>query len=148
MVSVFVWAYKPWIHVINVCLNSHLGVHAVGVERVKQSLYRLIWIHSIHHFRNFQKTHSLVPKITKHYLQDVAGNKYMKWDFKHAFTLHWQRTVFVILPLHTNLMRVDLIVCTQPPSSLKRLLIRLDVTGGGNNDVFFFSPVSPNQIND
>lgn len=55
------------------------------------------------HFRDFQKTHSLVlkrpkKKKKKHNLQHVTGNKHMEQGFKHAFTLHWQRNVFYILP--------------------------------------------------
>lgn len=48
-----------------------------------------------------------MPKITKHHLQHVPGNKDMKCEFKHAFTLHRQRSFF---PLHANLMRVDMSV--------------------------------------
>lgn len=52
------------------------------------------------HFRDFQKTHSLVLKRPKekHNLQHVTGNKHTEQGFKHAFTLHWQRNVFYILP--------------------------------------------------
>lgn len=64
-------------------------------------------LYHIQTLRNCQKTHSLVPK-KKHRLQHVTGNKYVKCEFKHAFTLHRQRIVFVIFSLRTNLMRVDM----------------------------------------
>lgn len=76
MVSVFVSAYIP---------NTFHKCPCKAHEECMLSEWETVKTPFINHFRNFQKTHSLVPIITKPFLQHVTGNKYVKCEIRTCF---------------------------------------------------------------